>query len=546
VKKSGAGAAPCILFLCALLSGLSPLGAQEDPAVPPDAGESPGGEAAGTADGAANGEAAGAAVGEAADSPVYVIRNIEFDTRGRSRPYALRYHGRLEEGEILRGREALEFYIRDRTQLLVNQRVLEKDLRISYTLGAPEPDGSIPVDLLVSTRDTWNIIVFPKPLWNSNDGFDLTLKARDYNFFGTMTPLRIDLGYQLNTRKESSFKFLIDSDIPFTALGFNWNINFDNEFNYSWQETLGYANTTALSMELPWQSTAFTFEAAHRINWYPRNSEWMEQDYGKYFEGLYNSVSFSVDWRIPTGLEVFDYGELSYTPRIVQQFNYRPGNWDSYEWENSRRSVSTGLEQRLGFGRIDWIGNFRRGLEASLNHSISYDYLRRGWNGDYSANYTGHFLFTDFFGIASRLRLRQWFGSSRPLNHEAGDALRGVKDSQIQANLMLSLNLEFPFRLWRARPSEWFDKPKLRIFNFELFVSPIMDFGLVYLEEATQTQKNLSAYYTAGMEALIFPDIMRSLYLCFSYALNLETVFKTGRLFPEGGSEFSIGIGHFF
>jgi hypothetical protein len=516
----------------------APLAAQE---VPPGPAESPA-QADTPGIGAASGEDAAAE-----DSAVYVIRNIDFATTGRSRSFALRYHGKLKEGEELTGAAALDFYIRDRTQLLVNQRVLENDVTITAALGDPEPDGKIPVDLLVTVRDTWNIMVFPKPLWDSNNGFDLTLKARDYNFLGTMSPLRIDLGYQLNTRNESNFNFLIDTDIPFTALGYNWNINFDNQFDYSWQEALGYTNNSGISMELPWRRSTFTFDATHQINWYPKNDD-PEQNlgYGKFFEGLINSISFGVNWEIPTGLEVFGFGELTYTPQIRQSFNYNPGSWDMYEWRNLRESYTTALNQRLGFGRIDWIGNFRRGLSASFSNQNSYDYVRGLWNNNYSLDAIAHVLFSDFFGITSRLRLRHWFNRfPHTLYYEAGDVLRGVLDNRIQADMMLSLNLEFPFRVWIARPSEWFH-PKLRIFNFELFVAPILDIGLAHLPRPQNGQHVLTPYYTGGLELLIFPDIMRSLYLRFSYGVNLENAVKNGATSTRDENEFFIGLGHFF
>ncbi|MDR2176829.1 MAG: hypothetical protein LBP20_02170 [Treponema sp.] len=483
-----------------------------------------------------------------ADPVVYVIRDIAFDITGRSRPFALRYHGKLYEGELLHGQEALDLYIKNHTQLLVNQRVLNEDVRITYTLGETGPDGRIPVDLLVSVSDTWNIMIFPKPIWDSNDGFDLTLKGRDYNFFGTMTPLRLDLGYQLNVRNESNFNFAIDTDIPFTALGLNWNIDFDNEFDYSWREALGYTNTAGVSVELPWQRTTFVFDITHRIRWYPKNDEPdIDAGYGKYFEGLINTVSFGVDWIIPTGLNVFGLGELSYTPRVSQNFTYRPGDWDSFEWENSRRSVSTGLDQTLSFGQIDWIGNFRRGREVSVTNTNSYNYIMRTLDNYYILDATGHFLFSDFFGIASRLRFRHWFnGYSQVLYHKAGDVLRGVLDNHLRANMMLSLNLEFPFRILAARPSEWFNSSAMRIFNCEIFLSPVMDFGLILLPGPINNQNALDLFCTGGMEALIFPDSMRSFYLRFSIAFNLENAVKTGELFSYGNHEFFIGLGHFF
>jgi hypothetical protein len=482
------------------------------------------------------------------DSAVYVIRTINFVTTGRSRPFALRYHGKLKEGEELVGAAALDSYIRDRTQLLINQRVLQNDVTITPTLGEPEPDGKIPVDLVVSVNDTWNVMVFPKPLWDSNDGFDLTLKARDYNFLGTMSPLRIDLGYQLNTRSESNFTFLLDTDIPFTAMGYNWNINFDNQFDYSWQEALGYRNISGISMELPWRRSTFTFDTTHQIEWYAQNGE-LERDlgYGKFFEGLLNTISFGVKWEIPTGLEVFDFGELTYTPQVRQSFNYNPGSWDMYEWRNLRESYTTAFNHSLGFGRIDWIGNFRRGLSASFTNRNNYDYIRQIWNNSYSFDIIAHALFSDFAGITSRLQLRHWFNRfPHTLYYEAGDVLRGVLNDQIWADMMLSVNLEFPFRVLVARPSEWFHASKMRIFNFELFVSPIVDFGLAHLPGPQNGQDTLTPYGTSGLELLIFPDIMRSLYLRLSYGINLGTLARTGKIPSAEENEFFIGLEHFF
>ncbi|MDR1971127.1 MAG: hypothetical protein LBQ46_04325 [Treponema sp.] len=515
--------------LCLFLAALFPLASQE----------------AGEASVGASAEAAAEAAAGAADTTVYVIRGINFDITGRTRPYALRNHGRLQEGETFTGRAALDFYIRDRTQLLVNQRVLKDTVTITPTLGEPEADGRIPVDLLITVSDTWNIMVFPKPLWDSNDGFDLTLKGRDYNFFGTMSPLRLDLGYQLNTRKESNFNFLIDSDIPFTALGFNWNINFDNQFDYSWREALGYANTTGISMELPWRRSTFIFDISHQISWYDKNSAWeRDQGYGKFFEGLINSIGFGVDWKIPTGLEVYKFGELTYTPKLRQSLNYNPGSWDMNEWRDLRRSYTTSFNQTLGFGRVDWIGNFRRGLEASFENENTYNYTRRTWNNSYSLNAAGHYLFSDSLGITSRLQFRHWFlNFPRSLYYDGGDVLRGVLDADVWADMMFSINIELPIRVLSARPSRWFKKDKMRIFNFEFFLSPTLDIGLAHLPSPMNGQKVLTPYYTGGLEALIFPDIMRSLYIRLSLGFDLDKFFWD---YSIPSAEFFFGLGHFF
>ena len=138
----------------------------------------------------------------AAETPLlYVITAYEFNVKGRSRPNALLYklieHGEFREGEIINGKANLEKYLGDITQIYINQRVLKNNVEVKYYAGAQNEDGTYPVTIVISVEDSWNIIALPRPYYKNNV-FDLTVKARDYNFLGTMNPLRIDLGYNYN------------------------------------------------------------------------------------------------------------------------------------------------------------------------------------------------------------------------------------------------------------------------------------------------------------------------------------------------------------
>jgi hypothetical protein len=126
---------------------------------------------------------------------------------------------------------------------------------------------------------------------------------------------------------------------------------------------------------------------------------------------------------------------------------------------------------------------------------------------------------------------------------DAGDVLRGILNEEIWADRMLSLNLEFPFKIFTARPSDWFNKSEMRIFNFDMYLSPIVDIALVHLSGNLNDQPPLRMYYTGGFEALVFPEFMRSLYLRVSAGIDLEALIKNGKL---SESELFIGLGHFF
>jgi hypothetical protein len=500
---------------------------------------------------------------------VFVINAFHFTVKGRTRPDALIRAGEFKEGEEIAGWRELGRYIRDKTQLLVNQRVLAKAV-IDYSLGELQADGRYPVDLHLTIEDTWNIIALPYPKYDSNTGFELIIKARDYNFFGTMNPLRVDVGYKYDEKGRSALLFEVDSDTPFRAFGYNWNVNFDHIFNYrpDVEEPFYYKNITGLSMELPFKTTTFTFGIEETLNLNEENAERYKPAYGEFQNGLYMSSRLYTTWKIPTGLHIGEYGELNYTPEISASFNHEfPDN----PLDDFRLGPFMTLRQSLGFNRIDWIGNYRRGLNVAARNSFRYDFHRmdKGENAvnvDLSLGGLGHFIMSDNFGISANLQYRHWFYHDPDYHSSAGDALRGILDNAVHAEYMLSLNLDFPFRVLQFLPSRWFS-PKLRFFDFEMHFSPIIDMAFY---DAPSSPGSLPAtsrltfddtnfLVSGGLELLFFSAFMRSLYVRASFAWNLVEQFQNfGAYYPSsllplipgfpGGDnrEIFIGIGHHY
>jgi hypothetical protein len=484
---------------------------------------------------------------------VYYIRTVAFDVQGRTQEAALMDKGGFVPGEIIQGKKNLEDYITDKTQILRNQRVLE-EVHIEYTPADAGEDGRIPVDLLVSVRDTMNIIVLPEPKYDSNSGFEITFKARDYNFLGSMTPLRFDLGYSFNENDEHGFLLELDSDLPFQAWGYNWNLNFDNEFNYTQGTPLYYKNTTGLSMDLPFRRTTFTFgfNQSTLVNEGNNTSDTIND--GPYFQDRwYMSSELYAQWEIPLGITVGSFGSLNYTPKLTGVINYRPGG-DLGEY---RKGPAFTPSQSLGFGNINWISNYRKGLEVSLGNSNTYNVHRTSWTNTVSFSAIGHLPLLEDLGISGRIQYRHWFFDSRSIpelySQEAfrvytsgGDALRGIKDSQVPVTAMLSINMDFPVRLFRFVPSEWYNNPKVHFFDFELHGSPFIDIALVEDPVYERSFSPKDILLTGGLEVIVFPLAMRSLYLRISAGTDLRELLRTGRFFPSGNRELFIGVGHFY
>jgi hypothetical protein len=475
---------------------------------------------------------------------VFYIRNISFDTTGITRQFALRYHAEIAEGERIIGRENLENYRLDKVQLLMNQRALEFADVLCFE-GVRDEDGSVPVDLLIITRDTWNIIALPEPKYDDNTGFELTLKARDYNFLGTLTPLRVDIGYTLDADKiwdfsQGAFNFKLDSDIPFKVLGLHWNLNFDHEFSYTNEEPLYYQNITGLSMELPASFTTFIFGIDQYITINEDNEDAYPDDYNKDIHGdrflpAYFSSTAYVSWKIPTPLAVGPFGKLTYTPKVAGRINYLPPGQDAID--DLRRGPTATLSHSLSFSRIDWIDNYRRGLGVSVGNGNTYNFYKEDWDNSFDVSAVYHHIFAKFFGISGRIQYRHWLNN---YTTSAGDVIRGILDKSLYADYMLSLNLDFPFRILQFVPSRWFNKSGLRLIDFDLHFSPFLDIALLQ-DPVNDTEFLSKPTMGAGVELIVFPHFFRSFYLRASFGYDLKDIDSSRKW-----KELFIGIGHYY
>ncbi|MDR2028827.1 MAG: hypothetical protein LBP93_04730 [Treponema sp.] len=505
-----------------LVFGEEPLLGEEAPLEPPEAGVSP-----------QDIEADGSQI-------VYYIRDIEFDSTGRTRPFALLRMGELRSGERITGKDALDAYIDRKTQLLHNQRVLAEVL-IEVILGEAEEPGLVPADLLIHTKDTWNMIILPWFEYDSNTGWELSLKARDYNFLGTMSPLRIDFGYKRDEHDESSFFLKADSDVPFKFLGYNWTLNFDNDFAWTYNEPFYYKNITGLSMDLPFRMTTFTFGAEQGFVLNEKNEDQsIIAEEGEFFpQAWYMYSEVYTLWKIPTGIRVGAFGELTYTPKLAEKINYRPGG----EIGSARRGFQAAFSHTLGFGRIDWAGNFRSGLEAAVENANTFNFTKVEWNRDISARILGHLPVSSFFGISGRMQYKYWF--DKPYD-KAGDVLRGIRNDVISADSMASLNMDFPLRVIHFVPSQWLNNSKLRFFDFEQHWSPFVDLALVKHagEGFDFSAKNI--YAAGGLEIITYPYFMRSFYIRVSFGVNLKELFKAKGIPGGANREIYLGMGHHY
>lgn len=478
---------------------------------------------------------------------VYVIRNVEYRVDGRTREFALRYASEIKKGDRLYGFEALQAYIANHTQILMNQRVIA-NARIEESIGEADPDGTVPVDLVVLVEDTWNVVALPYGKYDSSNGLELVIKARDYNFLGTMQPFRLDLGYQIDPDPLSAgdwdkgeFVGEIDTNIPFVAYGRNWLVDFDHLLTLG---TYGaaYENKTGVSVEFPIRGTTLTVGAFQGLSVNEENEDKYKAEYGeRYDDKWYLSNWLQAEWEIPTGLQVGRYGELKYLPRAVLENKYRPGG----DIGEERRGPTVELGQKLVFGRVDWIGNYRRGLDVELDNSNEYNLYYQRWSRSVTATTTGHLPLSKYFGVSTRLIGALYLDEA---NDKSAAPIRGIIDDSVSADAALYLNTEFPLRVIRFVPYEWFRSRYswMKIFQFEQQWSPFIDAAIVRLDSDDDFVNPENPIVSTGLEIVTFPLFFRSLYVRISLGFNFRTALEEKGLPAGDDREIFIGIGHHY
>ncbi|MDR2795994.1 MAG: hypothetical protein LBB47_04705 [Spirochaetaceae bacterium] len=496
---------------------------------------------------------------QADDNQVYYIREIYFDITGRTKEYALLLTSEIKKGDEIKGGAALREYIARKQQILINRRELQ-DAVIDFAAAEQDEDGRVPVDLTIHTVDTRNFVIVPEPKYSSNTGWEPRLRIRDFNFLGLMSPLRIYLSYRYHDGKDITYSrnnlsLLLGIETPFSAFGYDWKFITENIFSYYFDEPFSYGNTSGLSFDIPFKNTTLTFGYRQGVYFGEEYDNWRKYVYSMNFQDIwYGSSALYGEWKIPLPVETENLGKLTYKPAVSGNINYAFRDEDLAE----RNGPSFNASHRLGFDKIDWAGNFRRGAALYIENGNEYNFFFEEWSSSVTADITEHLLITDFLGISMRGRFTKWFYGSG-LGHtgarwEAAGMIRGMGDYALAADSMLLFNFDFIFHVFNFMFSEYFNEPRLRIINMELQAGPIMDIALVdgmevdfkrnFIRNITYTPRDWIV--SGGIELFFFPLAFRSIYLCVSAAWYLNPLFNTGVLPGRDELELYMGFGHHF
>lgn len=500
---------------------------------------------------------------EEQDKP-YKIRNIYYYSNGKTKVSAFKRKIEIDINTIYNNKADFEKYLADLTQEIINLRLLD-EINVTYETVSFEEEINI-ADVSIMFSDTKNMLVLPKPSYNSNTGFELKVKMKDNNFLGLLNTFNFDFNGsyaldKLSGDKSAAFGINCSYDYPFIIN--NFNISWDNDVSFKW--TLGhdkpeFSYETGFTLSYPVGKTSIDFKLHESII---RDEEYFKYNDEFYFKNL-ESIS------LPITLTKIKHTKLVYTPSIEFSFNSDSDGINPENYDLSSPLIIAA--QQLSYSKIDWIGNMRKGLYFNIKNPY-------GWNFQKSEFITGASLETQFFACSKIFSFSSRIYAFAYKNdmEKIGDKIRGVLDNQIyidshqyalRTDTAFVINFDMPVHIittdWYGWGYKLFgayeDMSKavkvitllpyklFKIADFELQLSPFADAALLNNSSTGRLLDLKDGFYSAGVEILIYPAKWKSFVVRASLGYDLGRKFFPSSLDNSwrddvSTREFSFGLG---
>lgn len=450
----------------------------------------------------------------------YQIKSIEYNIAGLTRSSVLDRNIPVDKTRIFPDESALVAYISDYKQQLENTRFFD-NVDVDYTVEQPDENDLCIVAVSVTASDSFHFIGVPYPKYNSNSGFELKLKVKDTNFLGSMNTMTGDIDFAVKQRSEYEpfhpvIGFNFDFDFPFTlfTLKSTWKNDYGITYTFGdpspeWKLSTGLDFSTPLTSR---SSLEFSVTQGFYRNF----------DYSKYDDDTYFSETAQLS--LPVVLQyIDDWGKVTYTPYVNATYKWDYNGINPKNGDLSSPSVSIG--QSISTSRVNWENNFRTGLSVSATQAVSYNFLTNSLGPKFSLELKGYKGWK-YAGLCMDVYNFTGINSSEKI----GGRLRGIRDDQYFASSTgvddyacktesaLVVNLDLPIHLF----STHFTKGKvLSKLNFEVQVSPFLDFALIKNEATGTFYYYKDGFYAGGLEVIVHPASWKSLQVRANIGVDL-------------------------
>lgn len=488
----------------------------------------------------------------------FKIENVEYKIQGLTTQNSLKKLIPIDKKTIFKSEGEFNKYLDNLKISFLDTRVFETvDIEI---LSFEKQSLYTKVDLLISTKDSWNLIAIPYPSYDSNTGFKLRLKIKDYNFLGSLNVFDCSLNYEYDLEKDKNYiKF--DFVVPFPTINlFSFDTSFLIDFDLSYvvgNKSPGYKTGQSIVFSRKFsKNIALEFSVNNNIYVEP-SQETMDKQFF-----VEDTLSLSFPIKLAT---INNISSIMWTPRVNFNFNWNI-NGINTRIDRSLSSFKDLYDPSLSFGHniyysnITWKNNFRKGFDFSIAQLFNYNFNSKSFTSAININSHIHNIITNHFGLSTQLQL---FINPDGNYSEKGSLLRGIKNDLYFTNSAIIGNFDLPIKLFQTDWVSFFDNLGLnwnwtKLFDFEFQINPFFDMSIGYNPYTKTTYLIEDGFYSNGFEILVYPNKMKSVTARVSLGFdtvktlknigkNLDFVDKlTEKLFNTNwrtGSEWEIYIG---
>ncbi len=492
-------------------------------------------------------EMTSAGTSETITGPIYMVGEITYISKDKTQPAAMKRNVEINRKLVFKTREEVDAYSESIVRQLQNTRIFQ-DVTKEAKENPPDENGVIYVDYEVTVTDSKNFLVFPKPNYSSNSGFEMKIKLKDSNFLGFMNTLNLDLNCQLgNSSNPDDFsKVMLGTNFDYTfpfQIGITQN-SWSNDFLFSWTigETPEFRFTTGITTGIPFANNQLLINLAQTIT--------LENDYEIFGDKLYFTEAGGISLPLTLGY-INDVVPIRYTPSIKATYHWDHNGINPENW--GLRGPDISIHQDISIPAVNWEGNFRNGYSVGLSHYIAYNFASESIIPYLSVD-AKFFKSFKYVGINASLYA---YGVVNRTPNEIGWRMRGILDNQrfanasaggaLETDAALQFSLDIPIHIittdwlgWAAAifgpydslspGAQKFWKFPRKLFgalNFELQISPFIDIALTHNRVTGRTFSPKDGFYDAGVEVLIYPTRFRNYVVRASFGADLgRTILK--------------------
>ena len=293
---------------------------------------------------------------------LYKIQNIFYDSQNAFHEKTLLKKIPIDRNRTFREEELLDYIAKLEKQFL-DTRLIDS-IQIDYAIAEKSQDENtsesddtnlILIDFFIQTQKSGNFIIFPYPKYDSNTGFSLKAKLKDYNAFKRMEIFSSDLSYTLTPEKTTALESEIDFIFPFYIGYTNNKIYSDVDLFYDIDKAF-FQSDSKLGIEFSFPIEKFSLNIFFEEEYIVKDAAYLNQSLGIFFPLLF-------------GKEI--------------EFTIKPGFMYLYSLalEGSHTSSSYLIPTfDIETKKISYTGNFRNGYEVSSETNFDFHLEKKRFN----------------------------------------------------------------------------------------------------------------------------------------------------------------------